>query len=259
MLYNSRREGVLSMRKTEPFFSFFHLTNIDNTMKKTLIALMALAGLAMADMVQLSFEDGRLELVSSVSPATQNSGNEAISFNTTLTQSPSTGLTDYILTFQFTAITSVNTDAFIRVNGFDHLSVRGNDQGAIFISNGAGNATPLGGTLTPDTTSTFALTVSGSNNVAYLSNLSTGDVVTLNNLSTTFTNVSDYAFKSGNARVWTNGAAEKMAFGQIANLTMMSEEQVLRAAKTGIIAPEPATATLSLLALAGLAARRRRH
>lgn len=228
-------------------------------MKKTLIVLVALSVSAMADMVQLSFEQGRLELVSSVSPATKLSGNEAISFDTTITQSPTNGLTDYILTFQFSEITSVNTDAFIRVNGFAHLSVRGNDQGAIFISNGAGNATPLGGTLTPDTTSTFALTVSGSNNVAYLSNLSTGDVVTLNNLSTTFTNESDYAFRSGTARVWTNDAKQKMAFGQIANLTMMSEEQVLRAAKTGIIAPEPATATLSLLALAGMVARRKRH
>lgn len=231
-------------------------------MKKTLIALAALSGFATADMVQLSFEEGRLELVSSVSPATKTGGNEAISFDTTLTQSPTTGLTDFIVTFQFIdKMPTTNSDAWLRVSSSGTgLGVRGTTGNQIFINKGYNNGTnQCDGTLTADITSTFALTVSASNNVAYLSNLSTGDYITLNTpLTTLYTNDVDYTFKSGSSRVYTNGGDQHLAFGQVANLTMMSGEQVLRAAKTGIIAPEPATATLSLLALAGLAARRRR-
>lgn len=230
-------------------------------MKKTLIALAALSGIAAADMVQLSFDEGRLELVSSITPATMTGGNSKLTIDTVATEYTAP-LTDYMLTFQFTSVSNYATDAFIRMGDNNGLCVHGNADGAIFITSSYNSTTPLGGTLAGDTTSTFALTVSASNNVAHLSNLSTGEVVTLSDLNSVFTN-GKYTFTNDNAatRFYCNGdpGAQQFKLGQVANLRDMTTEQVFRAAKTGVIAPEPATVSLSLLAFAGLAARRRRH
>jgi len=59
-------------------------------------------------------------------------------------------------------------------------------------------------------------------------------------------NANTVFLKNGNSRLWTNSAAQ-----QFSNISI----------KQGgvLLVPEPATATLSLLALAGLAARRRRR
>ena len=55
---------------------------------------------------------------------------------------------------------------------------------------------------------------------------------------------------SSSIRLWTNGGNEK--FSNVA-LSMLDNNKITPAV------PEPTTATLSLLALAGLAARRRRR
>ena len=214
----------------------------------------------MADMVQLGDD---LTHVSTLAPSTQTSSNAVFTFDTDTSSASGTALTNYVLTFQFIDKMPVtNSDAWIRVlnNTTDGLGVRGTENNQIFINKGATNGTnQCDGSLTADITSTFALTVSASNNVAYLSNLSTGQYITLSqDLTTLYTNATSYTLTSGASRVFTNGGNQHLAFGQVVDLSGLTAAQVLNVAKTGSSVPEPATGSLSLLALAGLAARRRR-
>ncbi len=112
--------------------------------------------------------------------------------------------------------------------------------------------------FTINTSDTFALTVSGSN--AYLSNLTTGVYINYS-----IEGVEQFwTLESGAARIYTNSSANKIQVGEVADLSGLTAVQVQEVATKGTYTvnaavPEPTTATLSLLALAGLAARRRRR
>lgn len=224
-------------------------------MKKTILALLVCGSVA--------FGAETLKSLDSVLGAANAlvGGNEIISsLNSTITwdtEAVAGTLTDYVLTFAFTQIPDGAKDGFLRLhqNGgtaglrttsATTLTICKNYSDAI-----AGDATP---SLTINTTDTFALTRFG--DMLYVSNLSTGTYIeqdlTAGNIST------DWNLVSGTARFWTNSEANKVQAGEVANLTGLTQTQILNVVTTGSSVPEPTTATLSLLALAGLAARRRR-
>lgn len=89
---------------------------------------------------------------------------------------------------------------------------------------------------------------SSNHNVAYLFDLTIGDYIyaeDLVGLRTTLTRDS--------SKVWTNGGEDIVRLGNVYLIDGLTRSDLVQRA-----IPEPATATLSLLALAGLAARRRR-
>ena len=169
--------------------------------------------------------------------------------------------TNYTLTFSFTKLPTNVTDAFLRLHqnggtaGLRTMS-------ATTMTIGKNYNTPIAAdtpVFTINTTDTFALTRFG--DMLYVSNLTSGTYIqqnlTVGNIS------SDWNLVSGTARFWTNSGAQNVQAGEVANLTGLTDAQILEVVTTGSYTPsdpvpEPTTATLSLLALAGLAARRRR-
>lgn len=229
-------------------------------MKKTIVALLALAG--------VSFGAESLKSLDSILDATNAlvGGNEIITgSNNTITWDTNAvdgTLTDYTLTFAFTKLPSASTDAFLRLhqNG-GHAGLLSSSATTLTICKNYntlidGNATPH---FTINTTDTFALTRFG--DMLYVSNLTTGVYIQQN---LTAGNIpDDWNLVSGTARFWTNGGAQNIQAGEVANLSGLTEAQILEVVTSGSYTPsdsvpEPTTATLSLLALAGLAARRRR-
>lgn len=94
----------------------------------------------------------------------------------------------------------------------------------------------------------IVINASSNHNVAYLFDLTIGNYIyaeDLVGLRTTLTRDS--------SKVWTNGSEDIVRLGNVYLIDGLTRSELVQRA-----IPEPATATLSLLALAGLAARRRR-
>lgn len=85
--------------------------------------------------------------------------------------------------------------------------------------------------------------------VVYLFDLSDGDYIYSENVGSGYAQTLTH----NTSRVWTNKGAEYIRLGQVYDLTGLTREQLVA------LAPEPATATLSLPALGALATRRRRN
>ncbi len=107
---------------------------------------------------------------------------------------------------------------------------------------------------------TYAFAYDSTTNTVYLADTSTKKAVshTLTDTSYTIT-----ALTSGASSLWTQGARVHMTIGTLTDMSVVngSSASFLASVKAGqgMSIPEPATASLSLLALAGLAARRRRR
>ena len=249
-------------------------------MKKTLIALMALAGVASA--ASIGYDE--------MTDAQKNGVNaywteaQTFTFESDVWRNLNTG-TSFTISFDITNINVVSTGSTIISFGGSHsaagwddgkLLVRLSDSGSLTLSNSHGTSTNSWSEYF-DGSTYGAATVS-----AYTSDLGLTAAESLTT-STTFTFVSDTAnktftiYKNGSqidqwtnwntdtgltgvqfGRRWQGGAAlgegETVDFD---NVTIWSK--ALNASDvSALIVPEPTTATLSLLALAGLAARRRR-
>lgn len=248
-------------------------------MKKTLIALFVLAGAASASI-------GYNGMDSSMKEGIVHHWDDTTTVTSTVT--PWTNLntnTSFTITFDISNIKGVNTESTIlsiagshNANGWDDgkLLVRMSDSGCLTLFNSHGTSTNSWSQYFDGSTYGSA-TVS-----AYTTNLGLTAEASLNTTST-FTLVSDTAAKtftiySNGKQIdqWTNWNTDTGITGiQIGNRfgggTALPEgagvdldniivwNRALSAAEVEAIAvPEPTTATLSLLALAGLAARRRR-
>lgn len=137
----------------------------------------------------------------------------------------------------------------------------------------AGTRDTKGTDATNDDATTFtklntdSITLNEGDKVRFAYDSATGTVFVYNAstkslLTATTTNDESYYFTSGtanqsigNSAIYTQGGGHKMTFGYVTDLSSIAGDV---AAIKSYIVPEPTTATLSLLALAGLAARRRR-
>ncbi len=228
----------------------------DTTMKKTLILLlMASASMSMAAAsTDLTLTEGKLTWTSSDEIAADLS-NYMFTFKT-----PEEGVT---LTDMQRIYSAKNTTGNAVTVVFDA------DNNTLSISNGAdtgGNWKAL--TYTANTEYAFAFQdgLDGDYPLrAYLMNVSTGEIVYTQLKSGT--NAWPIAANAGGYIHSGTSLGSGVEFGEIYNMSAYGVDSVdafkaamvseLTPASGGNV-PEPATATLSLLALAGLAARRRR-
>ncbi|MBE6409141.1 MAG: PEP-CTERM sorting domain-containing protein [Akkermansiaceae bacterium] len=245
-------------------------------MKKTIIALLALAGVAAATEQTLT--------LTSPTNSSLNSGNSALNWS----QSTGSYLTSWELSFtlDINTITDYSDEVF-GTNGGTNQGAQGyvinvTNDGRVFLTNGRGgyNAALIstaagafneytnhevvykteGDTQVKDhdeytfsDTTNVAITLTFNRYIDEATNEAIGGIFTMTVgdevQSTKVDDISNTAFlKNGNSRIWTNGG--KQTFSKIA-LKQLNDTVVASV-------PEPTTATLSLLALAGLAARRRR-
>ena len=240
-------------------------------MKKTIIALLALAGMAVAgdvntDNIKLTLKDVTFTKSDGTNTTTLTSGNAAMTWD---------GTTAYTFWYmEFTLPTVTRTGNYIATittgnsttpsNGLS-VSVTGTS-----LTLGSGHENVIENTKTLSFSTTNVLTFAFYDGVAYLGNKSTGKYIFVTPSSTTTTTMT-----SGTSRAWANNVtvnnvtagSTQIGATKIASLDglVIPEGQKLDMATlmtTGVAktmpVPEPTTATLSLLALAGLAARRRR-
>lgn len=148
---------------------------------------------------------------------------------------------------------------------FDHsmaLTTNGDGKGTIVLQSGLGNETPYGNA--GNQTLTTGLTASEISNTTFTI-VSDADAKTL----TLYVNgkqtsqVTNWVAAEGETLALTGfqfgsnfSDVDKIANAEVSNITVW--DKALSSAEVAALVPEPATATLSLLALAGLCARRRR-
>ncbi len=227
-------------------------------MKKTIILLISLASVSMGVDTLKTLDSEKLNVaqVTLNGSDTITGGNQPLTFSV----DEKTTLTDYTLTFGFDAIPTDGKDPWLRLTN-NQYGFKTTSSTTMVAVNADWDIPIDGSTFTINTSDTFALTVSGS--TAYLSNLTQEEYTSFSIEG----NESKWSLTTA-SRIFTNSSANQVQVGEVADLTGLTEAQVLEVAKTGTYTvtstpgtpavPEPATATLSLLALAGLAARRRR-
>ena len=222
---------------------------------------MALAGVAVAETLTL---DTKADL--SYEGATSlASGNKLVSWST---ESDFATLDSWYLEITMVASTVNNYDVMFESKGARNDS----NSLAVLVKNGSITLGNSSKTLLNDSESiTFAagdvITVAYYDGMLYLGNTNETrqDYITVSPSSGMVTTL-----VSGTPRVWANGNPGTTPVGtatiySLENLTIPAGEKLDMAtlmttgvAQTMQLVPEPTTATLSLLALAGLAARRRR-
>ncbi len=221
-------------------------------MKKSIIALALLSSAALADEIPSTTD---------ITDATQTTGNGTVSWNTT---EVSSSLTTWAFTFTVDSSTTTSANKpliSMGTNGSNAvgLSVVSTDGSYTELSIGSGNSTLSSSSLTVTSGATYTLAYDASTYTVYLGS-SDGNYITYtfdpsSEVTTTLT--------SGTLQQWTNtvsGAGTvSTTITSVANLTSVSGDSAAFASyvTTGSV-PEPATATLGLLALGALALRRRR-
>ncbi len=219
-------------------------------MKKTIIALLALVGVAAADTYELD-----MKAVTFDSAATLTSGNQAMSW------ADGAVYETWYMEFKLSEVTATKYIATITAGDdskpSNGLSVSAK-AGSITLGTGNKSVISSAGSLAFTTTDT--LTFAYYDGTAYLGNMTTKEYISASTgLPSTTT------MTSGTSRAWSNSGTTKIGATSIASLDDLDIPtgytlDMGKLMTTGVAqsVPEPTTATLSLLALAGLAARRRR-
>ena len=237
-------------------------------MKKTLITLFALGSVALGTTpttYTVTFANGGSDTLTS-SRSHLYFGEGAIT------------LESWVLEFEITKLGDVgvfmNTayGADHNVNNRDGLGIRtsttsglrlgigGNDgsQSDDVLSVDSFHATT--GTVSTTNPITLRLAYNAVNNTAYLVNVKTSDYITMETsedytLTSVATSVTGTGDVTGKTTFYTDGSKSNFKVLEVADMSVLANDS---AAFFSYIVPEPTTATLSLLALCGLAARRRR-
>ncbi|MBQ3143973.1 MAG: PEP-CTERM sorting domain-containing protein [Akkermansia sp.] len=219
-------------------------------MKRTIIALLALAGVAAADTYELDMKD-----VTFGAAATLTSGNQAMNW------ADGAVYETWYMEFKLSDVTATEYKATITTgnatqpsNGLSVSAKAGS------ITLGTGNAGVISSAGSLEFTTTDTLTFAYYDGTAYLGNMRTQKYI-----SASTDLPSPTTMTSGTSRAWSNEQATKIGATSIASLDDLDIPtgytlDMGKLMTTGVAqsVPEPTTATLSLLALAGLAARRRR-
>ncbi len=228
-------------------------------MKKSIIALALLSSAALAAEIPTTTE---------ITNYTQTSGNGPASWNTTEVSSP---LTTWAFTFTVSVnssstgtatilsmTTSTNTNGDTIASGlgvkYDYTNT------ALTLSRLNGNVLDPANLLSVTPGATYTLAYDASTYTVYLGNSDSGEYITYDftSLISSGTNVNT-TLTSGTLRQWTNSGSVSTTITSVANLSSVSGDSAafVSYVTTGSV-PEPATATLGLLALGALALRRRR-
>ena len=227
-------------------------------MKKTIITLLVLAGAAIADTTY--------DLTALWNEVKFGTEDTLTASNNFMTWDGTNAYTNWYMEFSLTTVTATGYKATITAGPYSSnssgLSVSAKS-GVITL--GKGNTDVIDSTKSLSFDTSDVLTFAFYDGKAYLGNKTDNTYISVtppSGLVTTMT--------SGTSRAWANGAttgSTQIGATKIVNLgglTITAGEKLDMATlmKTGVAQsvtiPEPTTATLSLLALAGLAARRRR-
>ena len=208
-------------------------------MKKTLIALMALAGVACGETITLSTIDAEF-----VSAPVQAGNFWAGDYTFTLTD-------DYTLADSGSVVGFYRGSAVNDNYGYNAIVLGGSDE-ALTLTVGRGRASNTvneGNGINNGTTFTFT------DKVTFTTQIEKGVAYTL-----TVTGGSQAMTPT---LTWAGGSEELASYngnmnGQAALTCVVNTGTITKVIPDTPSVPEPATATLSLLALAGLASRRRR-
>ncbi len=253
-------------------------------MKKTLIALLALAGVAVGADSTFSLDDALYTSTDGATITTDTTGDNAISGDFTLTMTLNAdavktifGSTSnrptyfYVDTTKNTYITLTNA---LNNTGFVGMSANNLNS---YVAGGTGDPTrrPMNSEGSTPATNNFADSSAGGNVKGKLSSL-TDVVLTLTHDDTTSTslyatlkfadNTTTQVWGTNTDLKWSNGIG--IIESVIINSSYVKDTYLFKgkvdkdtafALNAAAIIPEPTTVTLSLLALAGLAARRRRR
>lgn len=228
---------------------------------------MALSGLAMGADITLDMKD-----VSYDGSPTLTSGNKAMSWET------GASYTNWYIEFTLSTVTATGYKPTITAGPFSNSGAQGlsacagnitvDDVTETKISIG-NNANLIENSPTLAFATTDTLTFAYYDGIAYIGNKTQGEYIALEvpDITTTMT--------SGTSRAWANNNTDGVGTTQIVATTIagldnlgieegytLDMRTLMTTGKAQTIAlpvPEPTTATLSLLALAGLASRRRRR
>ena len=225
-------------------------------MRKTLIALVAMAGISMG---AEGLVTDASELTWTALTLTTPANNQLTSGNSAIDWSEETGNLTESWALSFTLDPSRVSSQYLfgtvkGSSGADGYTLSITSAGAIALNQNKSNNVLTVGSYTADD-SAVAITLQF---VKYVdeagADLSGEFTLTVGDASATYVveNFDNTVFNKGvNNNVWTNGGAEKLY-----DISLATAGCVTIASSP--VVPEPATATLSLLALCGLAARRRR-
>ncbi|MCD7798097.1 MAG: PEP-CTERM sorting domain-containing protein [Akkermansiaceae bacterium] len=230
-------------------------------MKKSIIALALLSSAALA---------AEIPTTTDITDPTQTTGNGTVSWDTT-----SSGVSSTLTTWAFTFTMSVSSSASSATGTTTILSLTTSTNGnGDTIASGLGvkydytntaltlsraNGTVLDSTnlLAVTDGATYTLAYDASTYTVYLGS-SEGEYITYTFSSSPTTTVTLTSGSDG-LHQWTNNATVVTTITSVADLTSIKGDSAAFASyvTTGSV-PEPATATLGLLALGALALRRRR-
>lgn len=235
-------------------------------MKKTLITLFALAGVAAAEGIEswtLTLTNGNTSITSGNYDLWAGADNmvlESFLMEYTVDAYASAGYNATTIITSRGEWASTTERSGITMLTWEKTNV-GIGNGKTHYSNSANSMTFSAG-------DTMRLAFDAENETAYLYNV-TKETLCYVDMSETVTedNASLYYFTSGvkgvqqtigATSVWTNGGGDKFTLGNVYDLSSIAGTNQFATFVKTMTVPEPTTATLSLLALAGLAARRRR-
>ena len=237
-------------------------------MKKTIIALLVLSGIACAD-GEIKTWDLKVFTDSSGSTADLlTGGNGDFWFDST---SP---LTTYSLDFTATTISAYEYDNFTLFSTSRGTGNQTDRQGLGIFSSTKNEAGSLTVTISKnvaaiDSSASLTIKTGDSLTFAYDSKSATALLYNATTQKLIQVNVGDdsdaYYLEAGSttktqgaSAAFSQGGKHQITYGNVTNLSSMAGD--MKAIKNYIgVVPEPTTATLSLLALAGLASRRRRR
>lgn len=233
-------------------------------MKKTLITVVALGGIALgADALQSWDLQVYQNASTKVDEITTGNGNFFF-------DEAGAELSSYMFDFTLTKITTggynvtlfaTERGATTQRDGLTFLTWQ-NQYGGVGEAS-SHNGENGGNTITLSQGDQFRFAYDAVNSTAYLYNV-TQDKLAIRNLSS---DNASYHLVSGTSNdntgasaVFTNSEHDYASYGNVYDMSSLAGNDTVFSTyvKTMVVVPEPATATLSLLALAGLAARRRR-
>ena len=237
-------------------------------MKKTIITLIALGSVALGTTpttYTVKFANGNSD--------TLTSGRSHLYFG-----EGAITLNSWVLEFEITKLSDVGTfmnTAYSGSTAFDSrddLGIRTSSTSGLRLSIGGNDGSESGGLLSVDTFSTLSstnpitlrLAYNAVNNTAYLVNAETSKYITMTtsedyDLSSVATTVTGNGDVTGKTMFYTDGSANNYKVLEVADMSVLANDSAAFVSYITQPIPEPTTATLSLLALAGLAARRRRR